>query len=231
MQPEFWRDRWRIGQIGFHQSAVDRNLSEHWPDLLVPKDRRVFVPLCGKSLDLLWLCGQGHTVIGIELADIALQAFCLENGVAARRRILPDFDRYEAPYLELLRGDFFALTPELLGTVSAVYDRAALISWAPQLRARYIERMVAITEAGTETLLITLEYPQTQFTGPPFSVDGDEVKRLYSGHHAIRELTRRDILASEPRLRARGVSSLTEVCYRITRLQYHRDEHSIQSKA
>jgi thiopurine S-methyltransferase len=218
MQPEFWLDRWRINQIGFHQAVVDRNLRACWPDLSVPKDCRVFVPLCGKSLDLLWLCAQGHAVIGIELSDIALQAFCLEQGVAARRRVLPDFDRYETPHLELLKGDFFALTPELLGNVAAVYDRAALISWAPQLRTRYLERMVAITEARTETLLITLEYPQSQFPGPPFSVDGDEVQRLYSGHHAIRQLSRRDILAGEPRMRARGVSSLVEVCYRITRL-------------
>jgi thiopurine S-methyltransferase len=218
MQPEFWHDRWRIGQIGFHQAVVDRNLGQSWPDLPIPKDCRVFVPLCGKSLDLLWLCGRGHAVIGIELSDIAVQGFCVENGIAARRRLLPDFDRYETPRLELLRGDFFALTPELLGNVAAVYDRAALISWAPQLRTRYIERMVAITEASTETLLVTLEYPQSQFPGPPFSVDGDEVQRLYSSHHAIRQLSRRDILASEPRMRARGVSSLTEVCYRITRL-------------
>jgi thiopurine S-methyltransferase len=214
MQPEFWHDRWRAGQIGFHQASVDPNLRQHWRDLPIRKDCRVFVPLCGKSLDLLWLRGQGHAVIGIELSDIALQAFLMENGVAARRRILHDFDRYEAPELELYRGDFFALTPALIGNVAAVYDRAALISWAPELRERYVEHLTTITGPGIEILLVALEYDQMEMQGPPFSMDEAEIRRLYP-NHSIRELARRDALQNEPRLRARGLTRLSEVCYRV----------------
>jgi thiopurine S-methyltransferase len=218
MQPEFWQERWRRGQTGFHQLTVDKNLRRYWRTLDLPPSSRVLVPLCGKSLDLLWLCDQGHSVIGAELSDIALQAFCMENGVPARRRAFPEFDLYEAPKLELYRGDFFSLTQPLLGNVAAVYDRAALISWAPAFRVPYVEHLATMTQPGTETLLITLEYPQTQMSGPPFSVDTDDVHRLYSLHHAIRELGRRDVLASEPRMRARGVTRVSEACYRITRL-------------
>jgi thiopurine S-methyltransferase len=63
-----------------------------------------------------------------------------------------------------------------------------------------------------------MEYPQAQMSGPPFSVGADEVARLYGRSHAIRELSKHDVLASEPRLRARGVAQLHEVCYRLTRL-------------
>lgn len=218
MRADFWHDRWRTAQIGFHRSSVDDNLIRHWPDLSLPKPARVLVPLCGKSLDLLWLRDQGHAVVGIELSDIALQAFFMENGVAARRRSLPHFDLYEAANLECYRGDLFELTPERLGKVIAVYDRASLVSWAPEQRGRYVEHLTALTGTGTQTLLVTLEYPQAEMKGPPFSVDSEEVHRLYSRHHSIHELARRDILGNEPRMRARGVSSLTEVCYRITRL-------------
>jgi thiopurine S-methyltransferase len=218
MQPNFWHERWRGDQIGFHQSSVDQSLRQCWQALAVPKSGRVLVPLCGKSVDLLWLRDQGHTVIGVELSDIALQAFCMQNGVPARRRSLPEFDLYEAPNLELYRGDLFSLDLPLLGSVAAVYDRAALISWAPALRVPYVEHLVMLTQPGTETLLITLEYPQMQMAGPPFSVDGDDVQHLYSAHHAIRQLARRDVLATEPRMRARGVTRVSEVCYRITRL-------------
>ena len=218
MQPDFWHDRWRTAQIGFHRSSVDDNLIRHWHDLQLPKGARVLVPLCGKSLDLLWLRDQGHAVAGIELSDIALQALFIENGVAARRRALPHFDLYEADNLECFWGDLFELTPERLGPVAAVYDRASLVSWAAEQRGRYAEHLRALTGAGTRTLLVTLEYPQAEMQGPPFSVDSEEVQRLYSPHHSIRELGRRDVLGSEPRMRARGVSSLSEVCYGITRL-------------
>ena len=218
MQPEFWHDRWRTGQIGFHQSAVDRSLRQYWPDLGLTRNSRVFVPLCGKSLDLLWLCERGHSVTGVELSTEALESFCMEHGIPAKRRILDDFDVYEAAKLQLFRGDFFALTPELLGSVSAVFDRAALISWTPEQRATYVKHITGLTDPGTQTLLVTMEYPQEQMKGPPFSLGADEVDRLYGRHHEIRQLSRQDILANEPRLRSRGVAQLHEVCYRLTRL-------------
>ncbi len=218
MQPEFWHDRWRTGQIGFHQSAVDRHLKELWPQLGLPNDGRVLVPLCGKSLDLLWLRDRGHPVAGVELSAVALESFFMENGIPAQRRVLEDFDLYEAPGLKLYRGDFFALTPQLLGSVRAVYDRAALIAWKPELRAAYVAHITALTGPGTQTLLVVMEYPQEQMTGPPFSVSADDVHRLYAGTHVIQVLSKQDVLASEPRLRARGLTQLHEVCYRLTRL-------------
>jgi thiopurine S-methyltransferase len=178
----------------------------------------VFVPLCGKSLDLLWLRDRHQSVTGVELSAVALESFCMENGVPARRRVLDNFDVYEAPKLRLYRGDFFALTPELLGSVSAVFDRAALISWAPELRADYVAQATALTSPGTQTLLVTMEYAQSQTAGPPFSVDEDEVHLLYAHSHAIQRLSRDDVLANEPRLRSRGLTQLHEVCYQLTRL-------------
>jgi thiopurine S-methyltransferase len=217
LQPDFWHRRWQIGQIGFHQSAVDRHLERYWPDLRLAGGSRVFVPLCGKSLDLLWLQERHESVTGVELSSVALESFCVEHGVPARRRVLDHFDVYEASNLRLYRGDFFALTPELLGPVSAVYDRAALISWVPEARAAYVEHLATLTGPGTQTLLVTMEYAQSQMAGPPFSVSADEVDRLYAGSHAIQRLSREDILANEPRLRARGVTELHEACYRLTR--------------
>jgi len=217
MQPDFWHERWRSGQIGFHQAAVDPNLRRYWPRLGVPVGGRVFVPLCGKSLDLLWLRDAGHRVAGVELSPIALEAFCLENGIAARRREIAPFELYEAENLDLFRGDFFALTPERLGPIAAVYDRAALIAWMPALRAPYVAHLAALTVPGCRTLLLTLEYLQPQMSGPPFSVASEEVVALYAPHYTIEELGREDILAQEERLRSRGLTALTQVCYQLVR--------------
>jgi thiopurine S-methyltransferase len=218
LQPAFWHERWRTGQIGFHKSAPDRHLGQYWPSLAIEGNGRVWVPLCGKSVDLLWLRDRGHTVSGVEISAIALESLLMEHGVTARRRVAGEFDIYEAERLKLFRGDFFAFTPSLLGPVSAVYDRAALISWNPEMRDAYVGHVAALTTPGTQTLLVTMEYPQEQIKGPPFSVDAAEVTRLYGRNHAIQELSRLDILAEEPRLRSRGLEQLQEVCYRLTRL-------------
>jgi thiopurine S-methyltransferase len=218
MQPEFWQERWRLNEIGFHQSQAAGGLTRNWRSLKLAPGARIFVPLCGKSLDLLWLRDQGHPVVGVELSEVAVQAFFMENGIAARRRVLPEFDRYEATGLEVYRGDFFALSAARLGAVGAVYDRASLISWTPELRDRYARHLTDLTPAGAPTLLVTLEYDQAQKNGPPFSIDTAEVRRLYAADYAIEELSREDVLDSEPRMRARGVTQLHEVCYRLTRL-------------
>ena len=201
MQPEFWHDRWRKGQIGFHQSTVDKRLQQYWLDLELATDSPVFVPLCGKSLDMLWLRERGHSVAGIDLSAVALEiSFCMEHGIAAKRRTLGDLEVYETADLQLYCGDFFALTAKVLGSVVAVYDRAALIAWKPEQRAAYVAQMTELTSPGTQTLLITLEYAQTQMTGPPFSVDCRRCRALVCPkNHSIRELGRQDILANEAR--------------------------------
>lgn len=217
MQPEFWHERWRTGQIGFHQPAADPHLIEHWPTLGVAAGRGVFVPLCGKSLDVLWLREQGHRVTGVELSAVAVECFCMEHGIPAKRRRQDSFDCFEAGQLNLLCGDFFSLTPKLIGPIAAAYDRAALISWAPELRVPYVDQMSSLMPSGSQTLLIVMEYPQAQMAGPPFSLTAREVERLYAARYGIQELSRHNILATEARLRARGLTELYEVCYRLTR--------------
>jgi thiopurine S-methyltransferase len=218
VQPDFWLDRWRTAQIGFHQAAVDRHLKAYWPKLSVPANSRVFVPLCGKSLDLMWLRTLGHAVIGVELSPLALESFLVEHGILAKRRVTADFDVYEADGFTLFCGDYFKLTPALLGSVSAVYDRAALISWTPALRESYVKHLTELTRAGTQTLLIAVEYPPEQMKGPPFPLTPETIGSLYAGDYSIEELGRHEILELEPRLKARGLTELREVCYRMTRL-------------
>lgn len=220
MQAQFWLDRWHSGRIGFHRPVVDPNLERHWPTLEAAGGcgQRVFVPLCGKSLDMLWLRDRGHEVLGVELSAAALEAFCRENAVPARRRTRGDFDLYEAPGLVLWCGDFFGLTPAHLGDIAATYDRAALVAMAGPQRPRYAAHLACLIRPRAPLLLISLEYDQAQMEGPPFSVPAEEVQRLFAPYFRIRELGRRDILAEEPRFKARGVRALAEVCYHLERL-------------
>jgi thiopurine S-methyltransferase len=216
VQPSFWHERWRLGQIGFHQAVVEQQLAQHWSKLQLAEGD-VFVPLCGKSLDLLWLRDQGLRVSGVELSAVALESLCLEQGILARRLLDVRFEKFEADGLRLLRGDFFDISRELLGDARAVYDRASLIAFTPDARARYVEHMSALTRPGTKTLLITVEYAQQQMNGPPFSVSTADVEHLYGSNHTIRLLDRLDILANEARLRSKGVTELHQNCFLLTR--------------
>jgi thiopurine S-methyltransferase len=190
---------------------------KYWPCLATARDGRILLPLCGKSLDLSWIRDQGRSVLGVELSAIAVESFCMENGVPARRREMADHELYETPCLTLMLGDFFRLTAAACGTIAGVYDRAALISWSPELRTAYVEHLDLLMPMGAPALVITMEYPQEQMAGPPFSVKRDEIERLYGSKYEITELERRDILAQEHRFQAKGVSSLHEVCYRLIR--------------
>lgn len=48
--------------------------------------RRIFVPLCGKSGDLLWLTKEkGQTVIGVEGVESVVKEFFAENNIECDR--------------------------------------------------------------------------------------------------------------------------------------------------
>jgi thiopurine S-methyltransferase len=83
LQQEFWHERWQQNEIGFHDKEINEHLQQYWPAFNIALNSRIFVPLCGKSKDLLWLLAQGYEVIGVELSPLAVQAFFDENGLSA----------------------------------------------------------------------------------------------------------------------------------------------------
>jgi thiopurine S-methyltransferase len=217
MDPAFWHARWEAGQIGFHQPEFHVLLRRLWPRLSLRAGERVFVPLCGKSLDMLWLLEQGHRVLGVELSPLAVAAFFRDNGLSPSPRSEDGFECWGLDELELWCGDYFNLRPEHLAEVGAVYDRASLIALPPELRRRYAERLAALLPPATPVLLITLEYPQGQMAGPPFSVGEDEVRELFGAAFEVELLETASILDQEPRFRAKGLSDLLEKAWRLVR--------------
>lgn len=216
MEPEFWRARWARNDIGFHQEGVNTFLIDWWPKV-APREGAVFVPLCGKSRDMLWLRAQGLRVIGVEVSELAVQAFFAENALAPTRTAHEGFSVWEADGLALWCGDFFALRPEWLEGVTAYYDRAALIALPPALRGAYVEQAVRLLPRATRGLLITLEYDQAQMDGPPFSVPAAELEQRVGPHFALTHLQSRDKLVGESRYKQKGLTALTEKVYAVER--------------
>lgn len=218
MDPEFWLERWRTRQVGFDQPTPHSALDRWWPTLGVPSAARVYVPLCGRSIDMVWLAAHGHRVVGSELSPLAVQEFFAELPVAdVKVDQHGPFRRYRHGQFDLLQGDALALTPALLGPVGAAYDRAALVALPPAMREQYVAGFAALLPAGSHTLLISYEYAQAIKAGPPFSVESAEISRLYSPHFSLAELERNDIIAESPKFAAAGLTSLIEVTYSLTR--------------
>lgn len=217
MEPKFWQERWARNQIGFHLPEVNPYLQRHWSTLALADGAKVLVPLCGKSLDLIWLASQGHRVLGVELSEQAVEALFSEQGLAPRISRRGEFKVYQAGEIEVWCGDFFTLDADALGDCAALYDRAALIALPPLMRAQYTEHLNTFLAKGCQGLLITLDYDQTQKAGPPFAVTDDEVKMLLGMHWALEVLEERDILGESWKFVQGGVTRLEERVYRLTK--------------
>ena len=218
MHEDFWQERWARNEIGFHLPEVNPYLPQFWPSLNVPAGAQVLVPLCGKSLDMLWLAEQGYRVLGVELAQAAVEAFFSEQGLVADIDQVGAFRRYRSGAIEVLCGDFFSLTAADLLECRALYDRAALIALPESMRERYAAHLATILPSGCEGLLVVLDYPQEQMSGPPFSVGEVEVQRLLAAPQwSLHVLEARDVLGENWKFLQRGLSRLDERVYRLQR--------------
>jgi thiopurine S-methyltransferase len=217
MQPEFWHKRWASNQIGFHLPQVNPYLQRYWPSLILEARAQVLVPLCGKSLDLAWLAGQGVQVLGVELSEKAVEVFFSKHQLEPQISQRGPFKVYSAESIELWCGDFFALTAEDVAACAGLYDRAALIALPTEMRERYARHLTQILPKECQGLLITLDYNQSEIDGPPFSVPEAEVQRLLSADWQLEILEASDVLAVSGKFVQAGATRLDERVYRLRR--------------
>lgn len=215
MDPQFWLEKWEANQTGFHRDTVNPLLERHWPPPGAPEGGAVLVPLCGKSVDLMYLRRRGHAVIGVELSPLAIRQFFAGHGLVPVARDLDGMEAFEADGICLNRGDFFALRSEHLPRIDAVYDRAALIAMPPERQPAYAAQLLALTPDTAPMLLITLEYDPAEMSGPPFSTPPEQVERLFGGRYAPEILESGDALADCAGLRERGLTALTETAWHL----------------
>lgn len=192
MQASFWQERWEKNQIAFHLPQPNPLLRRHFAALTLLQSARILVPLCGKSVDIAWLLSQGRRVVGVELIEKAVNELFTELTLTPQRTVLGPVIRYSVPDLDVLVGDIFAITPEMIGPVDAVYDRAALVALPENTRPQYAPQIHSVSD-GAKQLLITYEYDQALMPGPPFSISDDEVQELYSANYSIALLESVDV--------------------------------------
>ena len=140
MDTSFWHKCWERNALGFHQQHAHPFLSQYFKPRCLPTDQHVFVPLCGKTLDMVYLA-QLMQVSGNELSAIACRDFFIDNNIAYQQQVLGDFTQFYAQRLSLWQGDFFEFSAGTIASVDWIYDRAALIALPKVMQKKYVEHL------------------------------------------------------------------------------------------
>ena len=207
MEHDFWAERWRNNQHGFHLDEANRHLVRH-VSRLAPAPTRVFVPLCGMSRDLGFLRDLGHEVVGVEFIEEAALRFFDENGLEPAASRLGPHPTLRADRITIILDDLFALDAAAVGRFSAIYDRAALVAVEPDLHAAYLRKLRELAHEDARLLLIGFDHDID--TGPPFSLPGPALAALAAGLFSFEQLADLDLLPSETRFRERGATRVRE---------------------
>lgn len=212
---QLWLQCWRDRSIDFHQASVNPLLARLWPDLHLACGSRIFVPLCGKSLDMIWLAEQGHHVIGVELSPIAVSAFFRENALQVRQQRRGAFTLWRSKHISIYCGDYFSLRAHDIGAIDTVYDRAALTALPVPLRVPYLAKLNQITGGRSNIFLLTIEDADADATlDEALAVDA-EVTQLYAGNFSIDLTFAESVLEPDPAGSAGGTVRAEYKAYRL----------------
>ena len=184
MDTSFWHQKWATNNIAFHRSEANPLLVEHFSKMSLAKGSRIFLPLCGKTLDIAWLLSNGYRIAGAELVEVAIEQLFTELGMEPAIAETGALKHYSATNIDIFVGDIFDVSGKILGLVDAVYDRAALVALPKEMRHRYTAHLTKITDKAPQ-LLVTYDYDQSLMAGPPFSVSNKEVHQHYGDNYNL----------------------------------------------
>ncbi|PHQ70070.1 MAG: thiopurine S-methyltransferase [Sneathiella sp.] len=204
MDADYWHQKWEKNNIGFHQSATNHMLENYFNRLSLAKGSRVFVPLCGKTLDIAWLLSNSYRVVGAELSELAITQLFAVLEIEPNITVAGKLKLYSADNIDIFVGDFFDVTGAALGPVNAIYDRAALVALPEGVRDLYRGHLVEVTEKAPQ-LLLTFDYDQELMKGPPFSISTEDVNRYYGKIYEVTPLGSRDVRGG-----LKGICAATE---------------------
>ena len=179
---------------------------------------RVFVPLCGKSVDLAYLSSHPKVshVVGIDIVRTAAEEFAAEHpellleeekvesnddcannveGDIAEKECSSQstISKFNGKSLTFLIGDLFALPTE--ERFDVIYDRASMVAIHPSLREDYVTLMGKLLQPGGSILLVSLDRRETttdeaKKDGPPFSINEHEIRQLYESMSWVESVTK-----------------------------------------
>jgi thiopurine S-methyltransferase len=99
----FWHRRER-NEPAFHQREANPLLVKYFDTLSLSKRGRVFLPLCGKTLDIHWLLSNGYRVAGSELSIVAVKQLFSELAIEPKIIAIDDIHHHSADNIDIFVG-------------------------------------------------------------------------------------------------------------------------------
>lgn len=211
MERDFWLEAWEVGRTRFHKQSTNQILLKYGK--ILDTSQVVFVPLCGKTLDMIYLLSQEKKVIGVELSELAVKAFFQENDLQFIKESTKNFQRYSINNLTIYCGNLFDLSVDELGEVDGLYDRASLVALPKAMRAQYTSFIKSHCPKLKTMLLGSFEYDQTKAEGPPFSVTEQEIRDSYEDKYVVELLEREITEDKNPRFEDKGIEAFYHTAY------------------
>ena len=132
---ETWEQDWTTDNPEFHSDEVNAMLIKQHDEFTSGRNNlRILVPLCGKSLDMVWLADQGHTVVGVELIRKGIEAFLRDNKLTHREEpitLAPEVQgtifKVNEKDISLFECSIFDFSSEVAGgQFDCIWDRGAM---------------------------------------------------------------------------------------------------------
>ena len=202
IMPEYWKKRWMDNNIGWHRDKVHNLLVKYVHELTGGRsDLRVFVPLCGKSRDMLWLAEQDHNVVGVEVAKQPIESFFEENDLTFSvekvklAAAVDPVDVYKCVEKKIIIFccDLFLLSEEDVdGRFDAIWDRGSLSAMQPAVDKRgkrYAKKIHSLLAADGKYMLEThLYYGVDRGKSTPASISDELLNEIYEEDFILKEL-------------------------------------------
>lgn len=217
---EEWQGKWLSHNIGFHRDQGHKLLKKHL-DLFLKDESglRVFFPLCGKAVEMKWFADRGHSVVGVEISELAIQEFFLEQNLSYSEEPIAEIPgakvfKNSAGNIALYCCSIFDLPRVNVGKFDRVWDRGSLVAINPADRKCYVDVMLSLLSRGFHYLLTVVSYDPTKHAGPPFYVPDAEIKMLFDAKCNIRCIEK--VNAFEERHKSWGIDYIFEKLYLLT---------------
>ena len=146
-----------------------------------------FLPLCGRSPDMVWLTSQGHRVTGVEWVEGAVVQFFTENkldyeverDVNVGKVTATMYTAKNVP-ITVYCCDFFSMSSDTLGQFDCIWDNGSVGSFHESQRPDYVCIMRMLLKSKGKMLLANFNYKLAGPLKPPYPLTREEVKEMYS---------------------------------------------------
>ncbi|KAM8966240.1 thiopurine S-methyltransferase-like [Pelodytes ibericus] len=200
-----WMARWEKRIIGFHEANVHVLLAEFVDDMVNNRKQiRILFPLCGKAVDMKWLADMGHTIVGIDVSEIAIKEFFAENNIPYVEEDVPGISgakvfKSTSGNISLYCCSIFNINDSIVGKFDGIWDRGAMVAINPCDRQRYVSLIISLMAKDCHYLLVTVEFEPKLHAGSPFYVPDEDLETMLGSLCSYKCLKTIDALSDNQR--------------------------------